>query len=106
MNPLQNIFVKCITTALANDLNRNVTTIKIEKALTTLKQLHVKGMTRIYRHLNYTHGACVRCSEWRAASTCQAIDHARLSLPHMGDFEQLHTWGGHLVPPYFFSMFY
>ena len=31
-----------------------------------------------------------------------------LTLPHMGDFEQLHTWeGGHFVPPpYFLSMFY
>ena len=31
-----------------------------------------------------------------------------LTLLHMGDFEQLHTWGegGTLYPPYFFSMFY
>ena len=30
-----------------------------------------------------------------------------LALPHMGDFEQLHTWGGGgTLNPLFLSMFY
>ena len=73
-------FTNCITTALADDPGRDVTTIKIDTRLSTLKPLHAKCMARIYNHLKSTHGERIICSGWRAAGIRGAVDDARMGV--------------------------
>ena len=49
--PFSDYFTNCITEALLADPKRNVTTIKVDLKLSTLKPIHAKTVSKVYEHL-------------------------------------------------------
>ena len=49
--PFNDYFTNCITEALLADPKRNVTTIKVDLKLSTLKPTHAKTVSKVYEHL-------------------------------------------------------
>ena len=52
---------------LTNDPDRDVTTIKVDLRLSTLKPCHVKIMTDMYQHLKFQKRKNTIKAGWRAA---------------------------------------
>ena len=63
--PLSEYFTPCIMEALTNDPDRDVSTIKVDLRLLTLKLRHAKVMTDMYHHLKSEKGKEIIKAGWR-----------------------------------------
>ena len=66
-------FTNCITEALLPDPKRDVTTIKVDLKLSTLKPIHTKTVSKVYRHLKSDKGKQVILNRFRAAGITEAV---------------------------------
>ena len=72
-----NYFTNCITEALLADPKRNVTTIKVDLKLSTLKPIHAKTVSKEYEHLKSDNGKQVILNGFRAARIREAVKKIR-----------------------------
>ena len=72
-----NYFTNCITEALLADPKRNVTTIKVDLKLSTLKPIHAKTVSKEYEHLKSDNGKQVILDGFRAARIREAVKKIR-----------------------------
>ena len=63
--PFSEYFTPCIMEALTNDPDRDVSTIKVDLRLLTLKLRHAKVMTDMYHHLKSEKGKEIIKAGWR-----------------------------------------
>ena len=70
-------FTSCTMEALTNDPDQDVTTIKVDLRLSTLKPRHGKVMTDMYQHLKSKKGKEIIKAGWRAASITDISKDAR-----------------------------
>ena len=66
-------FTNCITEALLADPKRDVTTIKVDLKLSTLKPIHAKTVSKVYEHLKSDKGKQVILNGFRAAVITEAV---------------------------------
>ena len=69
-------FTSCIMEALANDPDRDVTTIKVDLRVSTFKSRHAKVMTHVYLHLKSKKGKEIIKAGWRAAGITDILKEA------------------------------
>ena len=74
-----NYFTTTITKELQVDPEKDVTTIKVDLRLSTLKPLHVKVMAEIYEHFKQD-GRGTILNGWKAAGVNQAVKDARSGI--------------------------
>ena len=72
-----NYFTNCITEALLADPKRNVTTIKVDLKLSTLKPIHAKTVSKEYEDLKSDKGNQVILNGFRAAGIREAVKKIR-----------------------------
>ena len=65
-------FTNCITEALLADPKRDVTTIKVNLKLSTLKPIHAKIVSKVYENLKSDRGKQVILNGFRAAGISEA----------------------------------
>ena len=66
-----------IAKALEDDPSRDVSTIKVDLKLSTLKPLHVKSTREVYEYLKSDKGRSLIKSGFRAAGITKAVQDAR-----------------------------
>ena len=69
-------FTNTITRELEIDLEKDVTTIKVDLTLSTLKPIHAMVMTEIYQHFN-KDGRETILNGWKAAGVVRAVEEGR-----------------------------
>ena len=69
-------FTNTITRELKIDLEKDVTTIKINLTLSTLKPIHAIVMTEIYQHFNKDEQETI-LNGWKAAGVVHAVEEGR-----------------------------
>ena len=70
-------FTSCIMEALENDPNRDVTTIKVDLRMSTLKPRHAKVMGDMYTYLKSEKGDRIIEAGWKASGITDALRVAR-----------------------------
>ena len=75
--PFSEYFTPCIMEALTNDPDRDVSTIKADLRLLTLKLRHAKVMTDMYHHLKSEKGKEIIKAGWRAVGITGVLKDAR-----------------------------
>ena len=70
-------FTSCIVEALRNDSAEDVTVIKVDFLLSTLKLRRAKVMTDMYQHLKFEKGKEIIKAGWRAAGFTDIFKDAR-----------------------------
>ena len=63
--------------ALENDPNRDVTTIKVDLRMSTLKPRHAKVMADMYTYLKSERGVMIIEAGWKASGITDALRVAR-----------------------------
>ena len=80
-------FTDVITDALADDPDRDVTTIDVDMKLSTMKPLHARCMGETYSYLLSPCGRRIIISGWEASGILQAVSEARIGLmPELDPF--------------------
>ena len=69
-------FTNTITRELEIDLEKDVTTIKVNLTLSTLKPIHAIVMTEIYQHFN-KDGQETILNGWKATGVVHAVEEGR-----------------------------
>ena len=69
-------FTNTITRELEIDPEKDVTTIKVDLTLSTLKPIHAMVMTEIYQHFN-KDGQETILNGWKAAGVVRAVEEGR-----------------------------
>ena len=70
-------FTNCITETLQADTKRDVTTIKVDLKLFTLKPIHAKTVSNVYEHLKSDKRKQVILNGFRAAGITKAVKKIR-----------------------------
>ena len=66
-------FTNCFTETLLGDPKRDVTTIKVDLKLSTLKPIHAKTVSKVDEHLKSDKGKQVILNGFRAAVITEAV---------------------------------
>ena len=75
--------------ALLIEPNRDVASINVDLKLSTLKPLHAKCMSTIYKYLLSPRGQNIISSGWRSSGITHAVENARAGiLPELDPFSQ------------------
>ena len=70
-------FTNCITEALQADTKRDVTTIKVDLKLSTLKPIHAKTISKLYEHLKSDKGKQGISNGFRVPGMMEAVKKMR-----------------------------
>ena len=82
-------FTKVIMDEMLNNPEVDVTTIKVDLKLSTLKPKHAETIIRIYKYLQTEEGKKIILSGWKAAGITEALQEARNSslVPSLNPYE-------------------
>ena len=70
-------FTNCFTETLLGDPKRDVTTIKVDLKLSTLKPIHAKTVSKVYYYLKNDKGKQVILNGFLAAGITEAVKKIR-----------------------------
>ena len=73
LREFSNYFTNSITEALLADPKQDVTTIKVDLKLSTLKPIHAKTVSKVYEHLKSDKGKQVILNGFRGAGVTEAV---------------------------------
>ena len=73
LREFSNYFTNSITEALLADPKQDVTTIKVDLKLSTLKPIHAKTVSKVYEHLKSDKGKQVILNGFREAGVTEAV---------------------------------
>lgn len=84
-----NYFTKVITDAMLNNPDVDVTTIKVDLKLSTLKPKHAETIISIYKYFQTEEGKNIILSGWKAAGITEALQAARNSstVPSLNPYQ-------------------
>ena len=74
---LSDYFVDCITEALMSGPKRDVTTIKVDLKFSTLKPIHAKMVSKVYKHLKSDKDKQVILNGFWAAGITEGVKKIR-----------------------------
>ena len=72
-----NYFTNCITEALLVDPKRDVTVMKVDLKLYTLKPIHAETVSKVNKHLNSDNGKQIILNGFRVAGITEAVKKIR-----------------------------